>query len=62
MTTIKPGDKAPDFESINQDGNKIKLSDFNDKKLVLFFYPKASTPGCTIEACNLSDNYERFES
>ena len=38
MTTIKPGDKAPDFESINQDGNKIKLSDFNNKKLVLFFY------------------------
>ena len=60
MTTIKPGDKAPDFESINQDGNKIKLSDFNDKKLVLFFYPKASTPGCTVEACNLSDNYSRF--
>ena len=62
MTTIKPGDKAPDFESINQDGNKIKLSDFNDKKLVLFFYPKASTPGCTIEACNLSDNYELFKA
>lgn len=62
MTTIKPGDKAPDFESINQDGNKIKLSDFNDKKLVLFFYPKASTPGCTIEACNLRDNYDRFKA
>jgi peroxiredoxin Q/BCP len=62
MTTIKPGDKAPDFESINQDGNKIKLSDFNNKKLVLFFYPKASTPGCTIEACNLSDNYELFKA
>jgi len=62
MTTIKPGDKAPDFESINQDGNKIKLSDFNDKKLVLFFYPKANTPGCTIEACNLSDNYDRFKA
>ena len=62
MTTIKPGDKAPDFESINQDGNKIKLSDFNNKKLVLFFYPKASTPGCTIEACNLRDNYERFKA
>ena len=62
MTTIKPGDKAPYFESINQDGDKIKLSDFNDKKLVLFFYPKASTPGCTIEACNLSDNYHHFKA
>ena len=60
MTTLQIGDQAPDFQSINQDGNAISLSDFSGKKLVLFFYPKASTPGCTLEACNLSDNYDRF--
>ena len=60
MTTLQIGDKAPDFQSINQDGNAVSLSDFSGKKLVLFFYPKASTPGCTLEACNLSDNYSRF--
>ena len=62
MTTLKVGDKAPDFTSIDQDGNTISLSDYKGKKLVLFFYPKANTPGCTLEACNLSDNYERFVS
>ena len=60
MTTLQIGDKAPDFQSINQDENAVSLSDFEGKKLVLFFYPKASTPGCTLEACNLSDNYSRF--
>ena len=60
MTTLQIGDKAPDFQSINQDSNPVSLSDFKGKKLVLFFYPKASTPGCTLEACNLSDNYSRF--
>ncbi|MGB0186532.1 MAG: thioredoxin-dependent thiol peroxidase [Flavobacteriaceae bacterium] len=60
MTTLQIGDQAPDFQSINQDGNAVSLSDFSGKKLVLFFYPKASTPGCTLEACNLSDNYSRF--
>ncbi|MDP3352992.1 MAG: thioredoxin-dependent thiol peroxidase [Flavobacteriaceae bacterium] len=60
MTTLKKGDKAPNFESINEVGQTIKLSDFNGKKLVLFFYPKASTPGCTAEACNLRDNYHTF--
>lgn len=60
MTTLKVGDKAPNFESIDQDGNTIKLSDYKGKKLVLFFYPKASTPGCTMEACNLRDNYQTF--
>ena len=58
MTTLKAGDKAPEFKAEDQDGNEIKLSDYKGKKLVLFFYPKASTPGCTAEACNLSDNYE----
>ncbi|NOY47006.1 MAG: thioredoxin-dependent thiol peroxidase [Chlorobi bacterium] len=62
MTTLKVGDKAPNFNSKDQDGNPISLSDYNGKKLVLFFYPKASTPGCTMEACNLRDNYERFQS
>lgn len=61
MTTLKAGDKAPDFKAEDQDGNEIKLSDYKGKKLVLFFYPKASTPGCTAEACNLSDNYELMQ-
>ena len=62
MTTLKIGDKAPDFQAKDQDGNVISLKDYKEKKLVLFFYPKASTPGCTVEACNLRDNYERFQS
>jgi len=62
MTTLKKGDLAPNFEALDQEGNSIKLSDYNGKKLVLFFYPKASTPGCTMEACNLRDNYQSFLS
>jgi len=62
MTTLKVGDKSPNFTSKDQNGNTISLSDYKGKKLVLFFYPKASTPGCTIEACDLRDNYERFQS
>ncbi len=58
MITLKAGDKAPDFESIDQDGKPIKLSDFKGKKLVLYFYPKDNTPGCTAESCNLRDNYD----
>ena len=61
MTTLEAGDKAPDFKAEDQDGNEVQLSDFKGNKLVLFFYPKASTPGCTAEACNLSDNYEKFQ-
>ncbi|MGV6846588.1 MAG: thioredoxin-dependent thiol peroxidase [Lutibacter sp.] len=60
MTTLKAGDQAPQFEALNQDGKTINLQQFKGKKLVLFFYPKASTPGCTMEACNLRDNYELF--
>jgi len=60
MTSLKIGDKAPQFEAKDQEGNTIRLSDYAGKKLVLFFYPKASTPGCTAEACNLSDNYASF--
>ncbi|GAB1373862.1 MAG: thioredoxin-dependent thiol peroxidase [Bacteroidales bacterium] len=59
---IKIGDKAPDFKGTDQDGNEIKLSDFKGKKLVLYFYPKDNTPGCTAEACDLRDNYHRFEA
>lgn len=58
MNTLKVGDKAPNFEALDEQGNTIKLSDYKGKKLVVFFYPKASTPGCTVEACNLRDNYE----
>ena len=62
MPTLKAGDKAPNFTAKDQNGNTISLSDYIGKKLVLFFYPKASTPGCTVEACNLRDNHERFQS
>ncbi|HIT48991.1 MAG TPA: peroxiredoxin [Candidatus Coprenecus stercoripullorum] len=57
---LKTGDKAPYFEGHDQDGNLIKLSDFAGRKLVLYFYPKDNTPGCTAEACDLRDNYRRF--
>jgi peroxiredoxin Q/BCP len=62
MTTLKKGDVAPHFKCINENGKLTKLSDFKGKKLVLFFYPKASTPGCTAEACNLRDNYQMLLS
>jgi len=61
MNTLKQGDKVPDFTVKNQDGNAVSLSDFKGKKLVVFFYPKASTPGCTAEACNLTDNYKALQ-
>ena len=60
MTTLKIGENAPNFEAKDEKGNTIQLSDYAGKKLVLFFYPKASTPGCTAEACDLRDNYEAF--
>ncbi|UCE94373.1 MAG: thioredoxin-dependent thiol peroxidase [Flavobacteriaceae bacterium] len=62
MTTLKVGDKAPDFSVNNQHGETVSLKDFIGKKVVLFFYPKASTPGCTAEACNLRDNYSSFQN
>lgn len=57
---LKIGDKAPDFSGIDHDGNPITLSDFKGSKLVLYFYPKDNTPGCTAEACDLRDNYNKF--
>lgn len=61
MTQLKKGDKAPDFSGFDQDNKFHQLSDYAGKKLVVFFYPKASTPGCTAEACDLRDNFSRFE-
>lgn len=57
MITLKEGDKAPVFTGKDQNGKKISLSDFKGKKLVLYFYSEAGTPTCTIESCNLRDNY-----
>ncbi len=60
MATLKPGDKAPSFSSKDQDGNTINLDDFKGSKLVIYFYPKDNTPGCTAQACDLRDNYEHL--
>ena len=57
MAQLKEGIKAPQFKGIDQNGNTITLDDFKGKKLILYFYPKDNTPGCTAEACNLRDNY-----
>ena len=57
MITLKEGDKAPVFTGNDQDGKKVSLSDYKGKKLVLYFYPEDDTPTCTIQACNLRDNY-----
>lgn len=62
MTTLRKGDKAPDFSGFDQDNKFHQLADYKGKKLVVFFYPKANTPGCTAEACDLRDNYSRFEA
>lgn len=56
--TLKEGDKAPNFKGTDQNGNTVQLSDFKGKNLILYFYPKDDTPGCTKEACDLRDNYE----
>ena len=60
MTSLKIGDASPQFEAKDNVGNTIRLSDYTGKKLVLFFYPKASTPGCTAEACNLREHQQAF--
>jgi peroxiredoxin Q/BCP len=58
---LKEGDKIPEIVVKNQFDKSVNLHDFIGKKLIIFFYPRASTPGCTAEACNLSDNYSRFQ-
>lgn len=60
MTQLKVGDKAPKFKGLNQKGEEISLSNFLGKKLILYFYPKDNTPGCTAESCNLNDNYNSW--
>lgn len=62
MTTLKAGDKAPKFSGLDQDGKRHTLADYKGEKLVVFFYPKASTPGCTAEACDLRDNFKKFKA
>ncbi len=62
MNTLKVGDSVPDFTAHDQDGNTVSASDFKGKKWVVFFYPKANTPGCTAEACNLRDQYAELQA
>ena len=59
---METGNKAPEILGVDQNGNEVRLSDYAGKKLVLYFYPKDSTPGCTSEACSLRDNYEELKS
>lgn len=61
MNTLQVGDTVPNFSAQDEQGNTINLSDYKGKKLIVFFYPKASTPGCTAEACNLTDNYAELQ-
>ena len=60
MTSLKEGDKAPNFSVLNQDDKLLTLDTYKGKKLILYFYPKDSTPGCTAESCNLRDNYSEL--
>jgi len=62
MANLNRGDRAPEFSGVNQNGETISLSSFRGKKLILYFYPKDNTPGCTAESCNLSDNYQMWLS
>lgn len=62
MSKLKIGDKAPDFKAVDQDGRSISLSDYKGKKVILYFYPKDNTPGCTDEACSLRDSYDIITS
>lgn len=62
MSTLQKGSKAPDFEAQDQNGNRVSLKQFAGKKVILYFYPKDDTPGCTAEACNLRDNYHTLTS
>ncbi len=62
MTQLKVGDKAPEFKGLNQNEKEISLSDYKNKNVILYFYPKDNTPGCTAESCNLNDNYDAWLS
>lgn len=62
MIKLKEGSKAPDFGLTDANGKTVRLSDFKGRKVVLYFYPKDMTPGCTIEACNFRDNFQEFKS
>src|ERR1700685_2175451 len=57
---IEPGQAAPDFELPDQDGRAVKLSDFRGQNVVVYFYPKAATPGCTVQACGVRDNHAAY--
>lgn len=61
MSDLQPGDKAPNFSMPTNEGNTVSLADYAGRKLVLYFYPKDDTPGCTTEACNFRDNLPKFE-
>ena len=60
MASLSKGDKAPEFHGLNQKNENVSLETFKGKKLILYFYPKDNTPGCTAESCNLNDNYEAW--
>jgi peroxiredoxin Q/BCP len=62
MATLKEGDKAPDFTAKDQNGKTVSLADFKGKNVILYFYPKDDTPGCTAEACSFRDNYQSMLS
>ncbi len=62
MAKLNEGDKAPDFKGLNQDGKEVKLADFKGRKLVVYFYPKDDTSGCTAEACDLRDNIHSLKA
>jgi len=62
MKTLKEGDKVPNFTTTDQDGNSVSNSDYQGKKWIVFFYPAANTPTCTVEACNLRDHYEELRN
>ena len=62
MDRLQVGDQVPEFLSKDQDGTIVKLSDYKGRKLIVFFYPRANTPGCTAEACNLRDNYSDLKA
>jgi len=60
MTSLSKGDKAPEFHGLNQNNENVSLETFKGKKLIIYFYPKDNTPGCTAESCNLNDNYQAW--